>query len=106
MGLGLNLKIYIQVFISIFKYLHIQVEVTNINTRIKFTYDLFIKFVKFLGIGTGGYSLDHCLKLGKRKVVAAQWKKCQHLIIDEVSMIDGEFFEASILIQVFVCLLC
>lgn len=28
----------------------------------------------------------------RRKAVATQWKKCKHLIIDEVSMVDGRFF--------------
>jgi ATP-dependent DNA helicase PIF1 len=25
--------------------------------------------------------------------VASQWRKCRHLIIDEISMVDGNFFK-------------
>jgi hypothetical protein len=29
----------------------------------------------------------------QRKTVASQWRKCRHLIIDEISMVDGNFFK-------------
>lgn len=46
----------------------------------------------FAGIGSGKADLNGCIELAKRSVVAAQWRKCQHLIIDEISMVSGEYF--------------
>jgi len=34
--------------------------------------------------------IDH---VQKQQSILKQWKSCQHLIIDEISMIDGEFFD-------------
>ncbi|MPC39219.1 ATP-dependent DNA helicase PIF1 [Portunus trituberculatus] len=47
----------------------------------------------FAGVGTGEGSLEQCLRLASRKAVAQQWRQCRHLIVDEVSMVDGLFFE-------------
>ncbi|XP_050713556.1 ATP-dependent DNA helicase PIF1-like [Eriocheir sinensis] len=47
----------------------------------------------FAGIGKGDDSLAQCVRLASRKTVAQQWRKCKHLIVDEVSMVDGLFFE-------------
>ncbi|XP_069948280.1 ATP-dependent DNA helicase PIF1 isoform X2 [Cherax quadricarinatus] len=47
----------------------------------------------FAGIGSGKASLEQCIQLASRKVVAQQWRKCQHLIVDEISMVDGVFFK-------------
>ncbi|KAG0701619.1 ATP-dependent DNA helicase PIF1 [Chionoecetes opilio] len=47
----------------------------------------------FAGVGSGDGSLEQCLRLASRKVIAQQWKRCRHLIVDEVSMVDGLFFE-------------
>ena len=47
----------------------------------------------FAGIGSGEAPIATCLNLARRKAVAAQWRACRHLIIDEVSMIDGNFFK-------------
>jgi len=47
----------------------------------------------FAGIGSGTAPISTCVELAKRKTVAQQWKKCKHLIIDEVSMVDGNFFK-------------
>lgn len=46
----------------------------------------------FAGIGSGKGDLDACIELANRSVVAAQWKRCRHLIIDEISMVPGEYF--------------
>ncbi|XP_067946292.1 ATP-dependent DNA helicase PIF1-like [Watersipora subatra] len=46
----------------------------------------------FAGIGSGKASLNDCIALANRSVVSAQWKKCKHLIIDEISMVHGEYF--------------
>ena len=44
------------------------------------------------GIGSGSGTLEHCVQQASRPMIAQQWKKCKHLIIDEVSMVDGAFF--------------
>ena len=46
----------------------------------------------FAGIGSGKADLSSCIELANRSVVAAQWKRCRHLIIDEISMVSGEYF--------------
>lgn len=46
----------------------------------------------FAGIGSGKADLNRCLELANRPVVSAQWKKCRHLIIDEISMVHAEYF--------------
>lgn len=46
----------------------------------------------FAGIGSGHADLNKCIELASRTVVAAQWRKCRHLIIDEISMVSGEYF--------------
>ncbi|KAK5974121.1 ATP-dependent DNA helicase, partial [Trichostrongylus colubriformis] len=47
----------------------------------------------FAGIGVGRGSAEECLRtaLSKENVVK-QWKLCTHLVIDEISMVDAEFF--------------
>ncbi|VDO30530.1 unnamed protein product [Haemonchus placei] len=47
----------------------------------------------FAGIGVGRGSPEECLNtaLSKDNVVK-QWKTCTHLVIDEISMVDAEFF--------------
>ncbi len=45
------------------------------------------------GIGSGRASLEQCVELASRPLVAQQWRKCKHLIIDEVSMVDGDLFD-------------
>jgi len=47
----------------------------------------------FAGIGSGEAVISKCVELAQRPLVAKQWKKCKHLIIDEVSMVDGNFFK-------------
>ncbi|XP_074640369.1 ATP-dependent DNA helicase PIF1-like [Tubulanus polymorphus] len=47
----------------------------------------------FAGIGSGTAALQQCVELASRPAVAQQWRKCHHLIIDEISMVDGEFFD-------------
>lgn len=47
----------------------------------------------FAGIGTGNGTLDHCISLASRESHAAAWRRCGCLVIDEVSMIDAEFFD-------------
>ncbi|KAL8597856.1 hypothetical protein ACOMHN_061389 [Nucella lapillus] len=47
----------------------------------------------FAGIGSGKSELSQCMELASRRQVAQHWRKCRHLIIDEISMVDGDFFE-------------
>lgn len=47
----------------------------------------------FTGIGSGEASLKRCYELATRPASASAWRKCKRLIIDEVSMVDGDFFE-------------
>lgn len=48
----------------------------------------------FAGIGSGSASLEQaCEIVLKRSKVANSWRKCKHLIIDEISMVDGLFFD-------------
>ena len=47
----------------------------------------------FAGIGTGTGSLARCIDLASRDPHASTWKKCQCLIIDEISMVDADFFD-------------
>ncbi|RVE49816.1 hypothetical protein evm_005546 [Chilo suppressalis] len=48
----------------------------------------------FAGIGDGSGTLETlCERAVKLPLVAQKWRKCKHLIIDEISMVDGTFFE-------------
>lgn len=51
----------------------------------------------FAGIGNGEGSIDRCVQLASRPQVLSVWKKCKHLIIDEISMVEGSFFEVKYL---------
>ncbi|XP_044759839.1 ATP-dependent DNA helicase PIF1 [Coccinella septempunctata] len=48
---------------------------------------------QFAGIGLGTSSVDKCIEMATKSASSILWKKCKHLIIDEVSMIDAEYFE-------------
>lgn len=45
----------------------------------------------FAGIGDGEAALTRCYDMASR--VATNWRRCKRLIIDEISMIDGKYFE-------------
>ncbi|KAM6327158.1 ATP-dependent DNA helicase PIF1 [Podargus strigoides] len=47
----------------------------------------------FAGIGSGKAPLEQCIQLVERPGVRQHWLACQHLIIDEISMVDGKFFD-------------
>lgn len=47
----------------------------------------------FAGIGGGDFGLKRCFEMASRPASAQTWRKCKRLIIDEISMVDGEFFE-------------
>lgn len=48
---------------------------------------------QFAGIGTGETALGRNVELFAKSTAASIWRRCKHLIIDEVSMIDGEYFD-------------
>lgn len=47
----------------------------------------------FAGIGVGQGTLEQSLALAKGKdTIVKQWKQCTHLVIDEISMVDADYF--------------
>ena len=46
-----------------------------------------------VGIGSGSGTLEQCIAMASSRVHLQQWKNCQHLIIDEISMTDSELFD-------------
>lgn len=49
----------------------------------------------FAGIGAGDHSLKRSIELASRPAAAQTWRKCKRLIIDEISMVDANFFDVS-----------
>lgn len=47
----------------------------------------------FAGIGSGSTPLQQCIELAQRPRVLQHWTSCQHLIIDEISMVEAQFFD-------------
>nr|XP_018913022.1 PREDICTED: ATP-dependent DNA helicase PIF1 [Bemisia tabaci] len=47
----------------------------------------------FAGIGGGTGTLEHCYQLASRPQVVQNWRKCKNLVIDEISMVDGDYFD-------------
>ncbi|XP_062545899.1 ATP-dependent DNA helicase PIF1 [Armigeres subalbatus] len=47
----------------------------------------------FAGIGSGEASLSRCYEMATRANSGSIWRKCKRLIIDEISMVDGSYFE-------------
>uniref|UniRef100_A0A4W3GQR2 ATP-dependent DNA helicase PIF1 n=1 Tax=Callorhinchus milii TaxID=7868 RepID=A0A4W3GQR2_CALMI len=47
----------------------------------------------FAGIGSGKAPMQQCVELAQRPGVLQHWQNCKHLIIDEISMVNGEFFD-------------
>ncbi|XP_003220289.2 ATP-dependent DNA helicase PIF1 [Anolis carolinensis] len=47
----------------------------------------------FAGIGSGKAPLSQCIELAQRPGVRQQWLNCRRLIIDEISMVEGDFFD-------------
>lgn len=45
------------------------------------------------GIGSGSAPLEQCIELAQRPGVLQHWTSCRHLIIDEVSMVEAQFFD-------------
>lgn len=49
----------------------------------------------FAGIGIGECTIERGIAMASKPQVAQVWRKCKTLIIDEISMVDGEYFEVS-----------
>uniref|UniRef100_A0A673JF78 ATP-dependent DNA helicase PIF1 n=1 Tax=Sinocyclocheilus rhinocerous TaxID=307959 RepID=A0A673JF78_9TELE len=47
----------------------------------------------FAGVGSGSAPLEQCIELAQRPGVLQHWTSCKHLIIDEISMVEAEFFD-------------
>lgn len=47
----------------------------------------------FPGIGSGSAPLEQCIELAQRPGVLRHWTSCRHLIIDEISMVEAQFFD-------------
>ncbi|XP_029309525.1 ATP-dependent DNA helicase PIF1 [Cottoperca gobio] len=47
----------------------------------------------FAGIGSGSAPLEQCIELAQRPGVLQHWTSCRHLIIDELSMVEAQFFD-------------
>uniref|UniRef100_A0A8D9F567 ATP-dependent DNA helicase PIF1 n=1 Tax=Cacopsylla melanoneura TaxID=428564 RepID=A0A8D9F567_9HEMI len=47
----------------------------------------------FAGIGSGEGTFERCLELAKRPQVAQNWRKYKYLVIDEISMVEKDYFE-------------
>ena len=45
------------------------------------------------GIGSGSTPLAQCVDKASRPGRAQQWRRCKHLIIDEISMVDSTYFD-------------
>lgn len=56
-----------------------------------------LRFFLLVGIGAGAVSLEKGIELANRPSVAQNWRRCKYLIIDEISMIDGDYFEVSVI---------
>ncbi|XP_011703537.1 PREDICTED: ATP-dependent DNA helicase PIF1 [Wasmannia auropunctata] len=48
---------------------------------------------QFAGVGLGTGTKERCVQLASRPSTAATWRKTKHLVIDEISMVDGDFFD-------------
>lgn len=48
---------------------------------------------QFAGIGLGTASINACVDMAMKSASSIIWKKCKHLIIDEVSMIEADYFQ-------------
>lgn len=50
----------------------------------------------FAGIGAGDKSLKSSIEMARRPASSTAWRKCKRLIIDEISMVDAQFFDVSL----------
>ncbi|XP_058788734.1 ATP-dependent DNA helicase PIF1 [Phymastichus coffea] len=48
---------------------------------------------QFAGIGLGTGTMERCKQMVSKSAAGTIWRKIKHLIIDEISMVDGDFFD-------------
>ena len=48
---------------------------------------------QFAGIGLGTATMERCKQMVSKSAAGTVWRKTKHLIIDEISMVDGDFFD-------------
>ncbi|KAL0099689.1 hypothetical protein PUN28_019828 [Cardiocondyla obscurior] len=48
---------------------------------------------QFAGIGLGTGTKERCIQLASRPSAVSIWRKTKHLVIDEISMVDSDFFD-------------
>lgn len=48
---------------------------------------------QFAGIGLGTATMERCKQMVSKSSVGSIWRKTKHLIIDEISMVDGDYFD-------------
>lgn len=51
----------------------------------------------FAGIGSGDCTIERGIQMASKPSIAQVWRRCKILIIDEISMVDGEYFEVIII---------
>ncbi|XP_038113680.1 ATP-dependent DNA helicase PIF1 [Culex quinquefasciatus] len=39
--------------------------------------------------------MQRCYEMASRPTSASIWRKCKRLVIDEISMVDGDYFEKT-----------
>ena len=49
----------------------------------------------FAGIGGGDNTLARCIEMASKSGPAQNWRRCKTLIIDEVSMVDCQYFDVN-----------
>lgn len=49
--------------------------------------------MSLIGIGSGQAPLAQCVALAHRPGVRQGWLNCQRLVIDEISMVEADFFD-------------
>ncbi|XP_043272569.1 ATP-dependent DNA helicase PIF1 isoform X4 [Venturia canescens] len=69
------------------------VTVTTASTGVAACHIGGVTLHQFAGIGLGSATLDRCYELASKPAVASVWRKTKHLVIDEISMVDGDFFD-------------
>ena len=48
---------------------------------------------QFAGIGLGTGTLERCYQMAARNSSASLWRRTKHLIIDEISMVEADYFD-------------
>lgn len=48
---------------------------------------------QFAGIGLGTGTIERCKQMVSKSAAGTIWRKTKYLIIDEISMVDGDFFD-------------